>query len=526
MIDIREDHLKIVLDILNKYVPSCEVRVFGSRYKWTAKDYSDLDIAIVGKEILNWKLIADIKEAFQESELPYRVDVLDWHSISPEFRKVIETSGFEVLKKKKTDYLKSEKLSNLLDIVGGGTPKTTEKEYWDGDIPWISVTDFRGDRKKVSTTEKKITKKGLNNSSTKLLKAGDLIISARGTVGELAMLDRNMTFNQSCYGLVAKPPMTNNFLYYLLKHNLNLVKRNTHGSVFDTITRETFEQIKVQYPNEYSVCNNIANILSSLDDKIELNNQMNQTLENMAKTIFKEWFIDFGPVKAKAESRKPFGMDDETAALFPDSFEESELGLIPKGWRVGVFDELFLVNPKYNLKKNEYCSYVEMRDLKSFSPSIQGSIKREFKGGSKFSLGDTLLARISPCLENGKIGYVDFMNSGETGWGSTEFIVVRSKGNIPYFTSYLYLINDVFRKYLIQNMQGTSGRQRVPDDAMKLFQIAIPNNEKIWIKFGNLCANFFEQLKINFNENNSLTLLRDSLLPKLLSGEIEIKDLN
>jgi len=97
MINITDSELKIILEKLEKYVPDCEVRAFGSRYKWTAKKYSDIDIAIVGKEKLDWKLIFDIKEEFQESELPFRVDVLDWNAITLEFQKIIE-AGYEVIK--------------------------------------------------------------------------------------------------------------------------------------------------------------------------------------------------------------------------------------------------------------------------------------------------------------------------------------------------------------------------------------------------------------------------------------------
>ena len=97
MIDISESNLKIILDIIKKFVPDCEVRAFGSRYKWTAKDYSDLDLVIVGKEKLNWEIIPDMKEAFQESDLTFRVDVIDWYDIEEDFRSVILENGYEVI---------------------------------------------------------------------------------------------------------------------------------------------------------------------------------------------------------------------------------------------------------------------------------------------------------------------------------------------------------------------------------------------------------------------------------------------
>jgi len=142
------------------------------------------------------------------------------------------------------------RLNEITEIIGGGTPKTSISEYWNGNIPWLSVVDFCGNQKKVYKTEKTTTRKGLDESSTKILQKGQLIISVRGIVGELAMLGKDMTFNQSCYGLNAIPDLvTNDFLYYLLRFKLDEIKRHTHGAVFDTITKQTFQQIEINLPD-------------------------------------------------------------------------------------------------------------------------------------------------------------------------------------------------------------------------------------------------------------------------------------
>lgn len=170
------------------------------------------------------------------------------------------------------------KLSEVMDIIGGGTPKTTKLEYWNGNIPWLSVKDFNNDYRYVYRTEKTITQLGLENSSTKLLQKGDVIISARGTVGEIATIPFPMAFNQSCYGLRAKRDIvTADFLYYLIKHNIFVLKKNTHGSVFDTITRDTFDGIEIEIPN-LKIQEKITSILSDFDEKIELNNEINDNL--------------------------------------------------------------------------------------------------------------------------------------------------------------------------------------------------------------------------------------------------------
>lgn len=187
------------------------------------------------------------------------------------------------------------KLSEIMDIIGGGTPKTSNPEYWNGNIPWLSVKDFNNDYRYVYETEKAITQAGLDNSSTKMLKRNDSIISARGTVGEMAMIPFPMAFNQSCYGLRAKKGLVDaEYLYYLIKHNVVVLKKNTHGSVFDTITHDTFDDIEVELPSlkEQKV---VASILRNLDDKIEVNNEINKNLEQQARSLFKAWFVDFDP---------------------------------------------------------------------------------------------------------------------------------------------------------------------------------------------------------------------------------------
>lgn len=130
-------------------------------------------------------------------------------------------------------------LIDIVELIGGGTPKTSKAEYWGGNINWLSVKDFNNENRYVYSTEKTITEEGLNNSSTKLLKKDDIIISARGTVGELAMITFPMAFNQSCYGIRAKEGIDSIFLYYLIKNSVRKLKAITHGSVFDTITRDT-----------------------------------------------------------------------------------------------------------------------------------------------------------------------------------------------------------------------------------------------------------------------------------------------
>src|SRR5207302_340486 len=170
----------------------------------------------------------------------------------------------------------------------------------------------------------------------------------------------------------------------------------------------------------------IAHILGTRDDKIELNRRTSETLEAMARALFKSWFVDFDPVRAKADGRDP-GLPKPLADLFPDSFEDSELGEIPEGWRLAPLPDTIDVNPPRVLRKGIEAPYLDMANMPTRGHSPDVLVDRAFGSGMRFRNGDTLVARITPCLENGKTAFVDFLEAGEIGWGSTEYIVLRPK---------------------------------------------------------------------------------------------------
>lgn len=242
---------------------------------------------------------------------------------------------------------KEYKYTDLCSLIGGGTPKTSEPTYWGGNIPWLSVKDFGNDEKYVHTTEKTITEAGLNNSSTKLLHKGDIIISARGTIGAIAMLAAEMAFNRSCFGIRSNDLVDQHFLYYLTKTKIVELQKNSHGSVFDTITRDTFVKICCYIP-PIDEQKSIASILSSLDDKIAVNRRICENLEAQAQALFKNWFVDFAPFK-------------------DGKFVESELGMIPEGWRVGTLTEIIKLLPGGTPKTTEP-SFWDNGNIPFFSP--------------------------------------------------------------------------------------------------------------------------------------------------------------
>ena len=309
------------------------------------------------------------------------------------------------------------------------------------------------------------------------------------------------------------------FAYYFLKQ-FDFRSYNS-GSVQPSLNRNYIHPIPIDVP-PVSEQHAIAHILGTLDDKIELNRRMNETLEAMARALFRSWFVDFDPVRAKMEGRDP-GLPKPLADLFPDRLVDSKIGEIPEGWQEASLYELIDLNPTRALRKGEVAPYLDMANMPTKGHVPDKWFDRPFGSGMRFTNGDTLLARITPCLENGKTAYIDILPNDRIGWGSTEYIVMRPRPPLPNEFAYCLARSSVFREYAIQNMTGTSGRQRVPAKALSDFPLVAPS-EAVAKNFGKLIGPLFTQASANTRESRPLAALRDTLLAKLMSGDIRLRE--
>lgn len=307
------------------------------------------------------------------------------------------------------------------------------------------------------------------------------------------------------------------FLGYCLCYREAEIENLAEGSTGQTeLSRSNLAALKISLPNR-RVQQAIGAIGRSLDDKIDLNRQMAATLEHMARALFKSWFVDFDPVHAKAEGRD-VGLPADIAGLFPDGFNDEGL---PTGWTLGTPKSFVEINPTTRINRAAEASYIDMAALPTQGPRITSVISRHVGSGSKFKNGDTLLARITPCLENGKTALVDCLADDEVAWGSTEFIVMRPKEGVPPPLPYLLARDAAFRAHVIASMSGTSGRQRAPAEAVGRWSMAVPTDAVI-SAWGEAVLPMFDRIKANSLEAQKLTDLRDMLLPKLLSGELQL----
>lgn len=396
---------------------------------------------------------------------------------------------------------KAYKLIDIIELIGGGTPKTSNKEYWDGDIPWLSVADFNNGKKYVIDTEKKITKAGLNDSSTKVLNKGDIIISARGTVGIISMLGMPMSFNQSCYGIRAKNGLSfNDYIFYLLKDTVSGLKQIAHGGVFDTITRDTFKELDILLP-PLSEQKSIASILSSLDDKIDLLHRQNATLEKMAETLFRKWFVE----EAKEEwQSKKLGIIAEVQngyAFSSRDYVEFQLGHL-EVLKMGHIEKGggLRTNPK--------------RDYVPRNPKIEKWI---------LNMGDIVMA-MTDMKDNVVILGVPAMIDKDDNYVLNQRVArIYLKDNLNLISNYLLYVQ--LKEFdFIQNLQSkaNSGVQvNLSTESIRDCDIIIPPIE-LQNDLGRFIIDLYKKKEHNDLQIQNLTKLRETILPKLMSGEVTV----
>ena len=321
--------------------------------------------------------------------------------------------------------------------------------------------------------------------------------------------------------LRAKEGISSLYLFYLVADPLftELANRSSEGTKmprasWDFISSQSFPIPPIDEQRT------VAHILGTLDDKIELNRRMNETLEGIARALFKSWFIDFDPVRAKAEGRQPFGMDQETAALFPSEFEDSELGEIPKGWMVKPLDDLATINGSVLNKEDplEYIDYIEISQVNKghvYTTSRYERGHEPSRARRRLQHGDTVLSTVRP--DRG--AYFLCLNPSPSLIASTGFAVVTpTAASWPFL--YLTLTQQEIGEYLGRMADGGAYPSIRPEIIGNLGVILSPN--EIINRFDSVVSKLLIQCHNNHQENNVLEIVKQALLPKLISGDIRV----
>lgn len=410
-------------------------------------------------------------------------------------------------------------------VFSGGTPKSTISEYFDGGtIPWLKTKEVN--YTKVTETENFITALGLKNSSAKLVPVNSVIVAMYGngdTAGRVAINKIELTTNQACCNLVIDCDRADyRFVYYYLKSQYDRLVDLKNGGAQQNLNGKLIKDYPILVPSLREQ-RDIGSFLVAIDDQIALLYETNSTLEAIVQTLFKSWFVDFDPVRAKAEGVEPEGMDSATAVLFSDSFEESKLGLVPKGWAT---------RPIYDM-----ASYINGAAYKAFEPNAERRglpiIKiAELKAGVTSQTAFSDVVMMDKYLI--KTGDILFSWSGNPDtsidtfvWGHAPALlnqhIFRVLPHIPSERSFvlqtLRNLKPVFAE-LARNKQ-TTGLGHVTVADLKRVHIVNPP-ESIINEFNNVAEVIHQMVFSNEKQAKTLTQLRDTLLPRLISGQLRL----
>lgn len=410
---------------------------------------------------------------------------------------------------------KKYKIEEIGTVVGGGTPSTKNDNYYGGNISWITPKDLSNySNRYIYHGERNITEEGLNNSSAKLVPTDTILMTSRAPIGYLALAGKKVATNQGFKSIICNEEIVSpKYLYYLLQNKMDNIKSLGTGSTFSEISGKVVKNIEVSLPNLLNQ-KRVEKVLDSIDEKIELNQKIIANLEELSQTLFKRWFVDFEFLDENGNPYKSSGGE----------MVESELGEIPKFWNVEKAEDIYKITigktPPRKLtelfSENEGIDWVSISDMKTEGMFInhtkekiveEGIINYKVKVVPK---GSVLLSfKLT-------IGRVKITNKELT---TNEAIAHFFSDNMHQLYTYLYLKNFNFEYLGNTSSIATAINSKI----VKKMPILVPK-QRILTKFINRVEPFMKSIDIVQCENIKLTQLRDTLLPKLMSGEIEIPD--
>ena len=404
---------------------------------------------------------------------------------------------------------KKLKIEDCAEVIGGGTPSTKKKEYWDGDISWITPKDLSNyNNRYISKGSRNISEKGLKYSSARLLPKNSVLLTTRAPIGYLAISKKELATNQGFKSLIMINGNVPEFFYYLLKNNINKLLQYASGTTFMELNATNLKSIEFYIP-EVKEQKRIASILSALDDKIELNNKTNKILEEMAQTIFKEWFINFNFPNEDGKPYKKSGGE----------MIDSELGKIPKGWKIGTIGDYAKLKSGFAFKnswwQNDGIPVIKIQNISSGNLNLE---QCSFVSEDKYNIaenfrvnGGDLLITLTGSL--GKFTIVpkldkDALVNQRVG---KFFLGEEPVKKLPFLYGILNELKD-----LIVSLANGSVQQNISPNDVENVKIIFPN-DKILNKYNNLMQDIFYKIIFNQRENKKLSNIRDSLLPKLMT---------
>jgi len=501
-IDITPGQRKTLHGLLSRLIPCVLVWAYGSRVKWTARPNSDLDLVVFTTPEQHQR-VSDLEEVLAESNLPFVVDVHVWDEVPERFHEIIrkeyvvlQEAGEKRVGADMAGEWEETTLGECAEWLSGGTPFKGNDAFWSGSIPWVSAKDMKSFR--LHDAEDHISPLAIGNGG-KLVPSGTILLLVRGMTLHndvpICMVTREMAFNQDIKALRPAENVEGAFLaYWLLAHKPDLLASVDHaGHGTGRLVTDTLKGKPVLLPRPAEQ-KAIAAVLWALDDKIELNRRMNATLEAMARALFQSWFVD------------------------------AAVNGLPKGWRAGTVAELATLS-RAGLNPGEFPD--ETFDHHSIPAFDEGRVPKAEMGAAiksnKFIVtpGCVLVSKLNPRIP--RIWLPDL--SGDVrAICSTEFLVAQPKSAAARAFLFNLFSCPAFTDVFATLVTGTSGsHQRVKPESLLESAIDIPPTPLVE-RFGECVAPMHERIHANLHQSRTLATLRDTLLPKLLSGELRVQD--
>ena len=412
---------------------------------------------------------------------------------------------------------KETTIGEIAEVIGGGTPKTSVQEYWEGNIPWLTPRDLTSYyRVQISKGDRSITEEGLKNSSARLLPKGSVLLTSRAPIGYVAIAANEICTNQGFKSLIPKDGISDSFfLYYWLKCNTDYLQANGTGTTFSEISGSVVKQLEISLP-PLPEQRAIASVLSCLDDKIDLLHRQNKTLEQMAETLFREWFVEaIQKIEFEGNLVEGFQLDKFTKWI------EGTLG-----------GEWGKENPQGDYTKQVYC--IRGTDIADLNTGLPLKIPRRYVKENKFekikSEDGDLIIEISGGTETQSTGRITYINSDVENLFDLPLVFSNFcrmiKVKKPKYSFFIYCyIQYLYNQDEFFNLEnGSSGIKNLDYKALLLeLDYPMPEEEMV-LKFHEAVQPFFKKLNKNKTQIRTLTALRDTLLPKLMSGEVRVNN--
>ena len=534
-IDITAEQRTIVLQLLKRHLPNTTAWIYGSRAKWTSRPQSDLDLVVFATPEQNGR-VSNLRQAFEESNLPFRVDLFVWDAVPEQFRKHIKRDHEVLVEREERDAtgewretvygrfssdFVEDCLVNLCDPINGVQTgpfgsQLHKKDYVSVGTPIITV-EHLGDNRILHEDVPRVSDHDRERLSKYILHDGDVVFSRVGSVDRRALVkeaERGWLFSGRCLRVRPDPnKIDSGYLSYFfgLPSFKEHIRAIAVGATMPSLNTQILSDIAVPHPRSLNEQRAIAHILGTLDDKIELNRRMNATLEALARALFTSWFVDFDPVRAKMESRDT-GLPKDIADLFPDRLVDSELGEIPEGWRVGHVEDGFEIIMGQSPPGHTY------NDTGDGLPFFQGRSDFGFRypKNRKFCTAPNRIAQPWDMIVSIRAPVGDINMAWEPCCIGRGVAALRPRsGAVSFGYCTAQTLQPHMREYEhTGTVFGAINRKQLA--RLPLQQPAAD----VVRAFEDLVHPWDQTIRLRTAQGDTLTALRDALLPKLVSGEL------